>query len=194
MKARMGAGFTLLEMVVALAVFGLLLGGLSQTVRFGLMAWRQDAGMSDRKTDLEAVDRSLRTIIENLDPGEETGLPAISGSADTLTGVTRSRLPGSDPTAVPVEAGLAVSRGRLVLRWRRYHHGQALGPAAPPNETELVGGVARIRFEYWQRSGVWASAWHEPELPGLIRIRVTLAGSAVPRWPDLVVAPLLSRP
>ena len=102
------AGFTLLEIVVALAVFGFLLVGLSQTVRFGLTAWRQDARLSDGKTDLEAVDRSLRTVIENLDPGEDAGLPAITGSADEMTGVTLSRVPGSDLRPVPIEAGLAV--------------------------------------------------------------------------------------
>ena len=64
------AGFTLLELVVALAVFGFLLVGLSQTVRFGLTAWRQVARISASKTDLEAVDRTLRTVIENLTRGK----------------------------------------------------------------------------------------------------------------------------
>ena len=31
-------------------------------------------------------------------------------------------------------------------------------------------------------------------LPLLIRFRVTFAGSSAQRWPDIVVAPLLSRP
>jgi len=56
MKAPEAAGFTLLEIVVALAVFGFLLLGLSHTVRFGLTAWRQDTRMSEEKTDLEAID------------------------------------------------------------------------------------------------------------------------------------------
>lgn len=65
MKRQAAAGFTLLEVIVALAVFGFLLVGLSQTVRFGLTAWRQNARLADGKTDLEAVDRSLRSIVEN---------------------------------------------------------------------------------------------------------------------------------
>jgi general secretion pathway protein J len=194
MRARVSAGFTLLEIVVALAVFGFLLVGLSQTVRFGLTAWRQDARLSDGKTDLEAADRSLRTVIENLDPGEEAGLPAITGSADALTGVTRSRVPGSDLRAVPIEAGLAVSGSRLVLRWRPYHHEEMFGPGPPPQETALVEGVDRIRISYWRRSGEWVSTWHDPDLPLLIRVRVTFAGRDAPRWPDMIVAPLLSRP
>lgn len=194
MTPRAAAGFTLLEILVALAVFGFLLVGLSQTVRFGLTAWRQDAAMSDGKTDLEAVDRSLRSIVENLAPGDEAGRPSIDGSADALTGVTRMRIPDSGPEPVRVEAGLAVSGTRLVLRWRPHHHYVLFGPPPPPAETELMGGIARLRIAYWQPSGVWATSWHEPDLPLLIRFQVTLRGKNAPRWPDIVVAPLLSRP
>nr|WP_294555434.1 prepilin-type N-terminal cleavage/methylation domain-containing protein [uncultured Rhodopila sp.] len=187
-------GFTLLEILVALAVFGFLLLGLSQTVKFGLVAWHQEARMDDGKTDLEAVDRSLRQIIENLAPADEAARAAINGSASALTGRTRLRVPGSGLEAIPVEAGLAVSGTRLVLRWRPYHHGEPLQPAPPPQETELMSGVARLAISYWQSSGVWASSWKEPELPLLIRLRVTFTGEHPPRWPDIVVAPLLSRP
>jgi general secretion pathway protein J len=188
------SGFTLLEILVALAVFGFLLLGLSQTVRFGLVAWRQEARMDDGKTDLEAVDRSLRQIIENLAPADEAARTSIDGSSAALTGRTRLRVPGSGLDAIPVEAGLAVSGTRLVLRWRPYHHGEPLRAVPPAQETELMSGVARLAISYWQSSGVWASSWKEPELPLLIRLRVTFTGEHPPRWPDIVVAPLLSRP
>jgi general secretion pathway protein J len=194
MTARNTSGFTLLEMLVALAVFGFLLVGLSQTTRFGLAAWRQEARMSGGKTDLEAVDRSLRAIVEHLVPADDSAQPPIDGSADSLTGVTRLRVPGSGLTSVRVEAGLAVSRRRLVLRWRPYHHWTVLEPPPKAVETELIGGIARFGVEYWKSPGVWVSEWHEPYLPLLIRFRVIFGGSRATRWPDIVVAPLLSRP
>lgn len=194
MTARTTSGFTLLEMLVALAVFGFLLVGLSQTTRFGLAAWQQEARMSGGKTDLEAVDRSLRAIVEHLVPADDPAQPPIDGSADSLTGVTRLRLPGSGLAPVRVEAGLAVSRRRLVLRWRPYHHWTVFVPPPKAVETELIGGVARLGVEYWKSPGVWVSEWHEPFLPLLIRFRVILGDPQAPRWPDIVVAPLLSRP
>ncbi|WP_428487833.1 PulJ/GspJ family protein [Rhodopila sp.] len=194
MRARRSAGFTLLEIIVALAVFGLLLVGLSQTVRFGLTAWRQDAKLSDGKTDLEAVDRSLRSIIENFAPSEDEARPSITGTANTLTGLTQLRVPDAGPMPVRIEAALAVSGRRLVLRWRPYHHWDRFGVSPPVRETDLMSGVGRIGIEYWQTSGTWTSSWHEPDLPLLIRLRVTLAGKNAPRWPDIVAAPLLSRP
>jgi len=194
MKARGPAGFTLLEILVVLVVFGLLLAGLSQTVRFGLAAWRHGARLSENKTDLEAVDRSLRSIIENFAPSEEASRPAIVGAADNLTGLTMLQLPAGGLTPEQIEAGLAVSGTRLVLRWRPHHHGEPLRPPPPPQETELMSGVARIAFAYWQRSGVWSSTWKEPDLPLLIRIRLSFVGKNVEKWPDIVVAPLLTRP
>lgn len=191
MKAN---GFTLLEVVVALAVFGFLLVGLSQTTRFGLTAWRQDARLSAGKADLDAVDRTLRSIVENFAPQEDAAQPSIEGSADRLSGISRLRLPGSGAATVPAEAGLALSGSRLVLRWRAYNHGLPLGAAPPAAEATLVGGVARLAIEYWRAPGMWVSAWNEPDLPLLVRFRIVLAGPNPPRWPDIVVAPLLSRP
>jgi general secretion pathway protein J len=193
MTVRRTAGFTLLEMLVALVVFGFLLAGLSQTVRFGLAAWQQDARLSGGKADLEAVDRTLRSVVENLIPGGDAARSSIEGTANTLTGVTRLRLPGSGLTPVRVEAGLAVSGARLVLRWRPDHHRVPFLPQ-PPAETELMDGIAGLGIEYWRPPGMWVSQWHEPDLPLLIRFRLTFAGSPAPRWPDIVVAPLLSRP
>lgn len=191
---RRADGFTLPEVIVALAVFGFLLVGLSQTVRFGLTAWQQEARISDGKTDLEAVDRTLRTIVENLAPGDEAGRSSIEGSAETLTGVTRMRLPGAGLSPEPVEAGLAVSGGRLLLRWRRHHPWVAFAPPPLPAETELIGDVGRLQIGYWKPPGVWVSSWHEPDLPMLIRFRVIFAGTNAPHWPEIVVAPMLTRP
>jgi general secretion pathway protein J len=209
MRRRLAPGFTLLEIVVALAVFGFLLAGLSQTVRFGLTAWRQQARLAEGKTDLEAVDRTVRSIIQNLAPGGGTDKPAVIGSATSLSGVTMLRLPGAGLTATPTEAELALSGSRLVLRWRPYHHGNLLRPPPPARETELIGGVAHLGFSYWLPSGVWSSSWSEPDLPLLIRVRVGFRGQGsvvggqegdtftderAKRWPDIVAAPLLSRP
>jgi general secretion pathway protein J len=194
MKSQAASGFTLLEILVALAVFGFLLLGLGQTVRFGLTAWRQDARISARKTDLEAVDRALRLVVENLAPGDEAARVPIDGSAGALTGVTRLRVPGSGLLPVRIEAGLAVSGRRLVLRWRPQHHWTQFGAPPPPQETALINGVSRLAIEYWRPQGNWVSGWHEPDLPLLIRFRLTFAGPDAPHWPDIVVAPLLSRP
>jgi hypothetical protein len=81
-----------------------------------------------------------------------------------------------------------------VLRWRPYHHWDPFRPPPPPQETELIGGVEGFGIAYWDSSGVWVSNWHELGLPLLVRIPITFAGLDPRRWPDVVAAPLLSRP
>jgi general secretion pathway protein J len=187
-------GFTLLEIMIALAVFGFLLVGLSQTVRFGLVAWQQDLRLSEEKVDLDGVDRTLRSVVENLAPQDDSGQTSIEGTDSSFTGVTRLRVPGMGERPIPVDAGLAVAGHRLVLRWRPYRHAVPIGPAPAPAETELIGDVVRLGISYWRPPGIWVSRWHEPDLPLLIRFRLTFAGSPAPRWPDIIVAPILSRP
>jgi general secretion pathway protein J len=188
------AGFTLLEMLVVVAVFGFLLVGLGQIVGFGLTAWRQEARTASGKADLEAVDRTLRSIVENLAPGDDESEIPVDGAASAMTGRTRLRVPSSGISPIEIESAIAVSHGNLVLRWRPYHHGVALRAQPTLAETELMSGVAQLAISYWRPAGGWVSRWREADLPALIRFRLTFAGASAPRWPDIVAAPRLSRP
>ena len=65
-------------------------------------------------------------------------------------------------------------------------------------ETELLGGVARLEFAYWGTSGAdsatWLTQWDGPVLPQLIRIRMTFGKGDSRHWPDMIVAPQLWTP
>ena len=76
---KRAAGFTLLEVLVALVVFGLLMAGLSQGVRVGLRAWSMQARQSAQWSDLDAVDRTLRGLIARMDPGGQRRDPLLRG-------------------------------------------------------------------------------------------------------------------
>jgi len=66
------SGFTLLELLAALVVLGLLMVAITQGVRFGVQAWQTQARTVDTQGDLLAVDRTLRGMIERADPGQCT--------------------------------------------------------------------------------------------------------------------------
>ena len=78
-RGRGQAGFTLLEIMVALVVFGFLLAGLIQGVQFGLRAWNGQTALIAQRGDLDAVDTTLRGLIESMDPGSATEAPNIVG-------------------------------------------------------------------------------------------------------------------
>jgi general secretion pathway protein J len=186
------AGFTLLEVLVALVVFGFLIAGLSQTTRFGLTAWRTEGRLADTNIDIEATDRIIRLLVRNLAPSDDPSAPSIAGGARTLTGISRMPIPSAGLREMPVEVGLAVSGNRLILRWCPYQHVQPLGQQARPQEATLVDGVERISIDYWLKDKGWSGTWQQPDLPSLIRVRVQLLGQKP--WPDIVAAPMLSVP
>jgi general secretion pathway protein J len=187
-------GFTLIEVLVALVVLGFVVVGLGQGVRFGLLAWNKATSTAGTRENFDAVDRTLRHLIEHTDPGNEIDPPQFTASSDKLAFI--SRLPDMSGMATNrVEAGLGVdSRNRLVLRWRPYLHARRLRPPQF-TETELLGGVASMELSFWALGGSgWMSNWTAAELPALVRIRLAFTDPAQRRWPDIVAAPSLDRP
>ena len=185
-------GFTLLEMIVALVVFGFVLAGIAGGVQFGLRAEDTQAhGVADQ-ADLAAADRILRRLIAEMDPGtvteplEITAGPSAMGFLTDL-GRAASSL-GQDGTA---QVGLGVDRQhRLVLRWAPVIHAIRVGPPPRPAEAVLIDGVERVEFAFWSTDGggVWLNNWSGHDLPPLVRIRLHFASGSRRYWPDIIAA------
>ncbi len=82
------AGFTLLEVLVALVVLGLLLAGLAQGTQFGLRVADRQAATIAATADLDATDRVLRGLIAQMDPGTLTAAPLLDATANGLAFTT----------------------------------------------------------------------------------------------------------
>jgi general secretion pathway protein J len=188
-------GFTLLELLVALAVFGLLLAGLAQGTQYGLRAWQSQMRIAGRSEDLDAVERALRQMIAMMDPGDSLAPPLFDGSRDGMEFVTVLPDAAAGLPVRRIEAGLVVdSSHRLVLRWRPWLHAVRLRPGPPPLETELLRGVQGLELAFWRPGAGWLGAWRNQDLPALIRIRVLFPPGDPRHWPDIVAAPALQRP
>ncbi len=196
-------GFSLLEVLVALVVLGLLIGTLTQGVRFGVGAVAAQARIVGVRGDEDAVERALRRLVEHMDPGTFTTPPEMTGAASRLEMVTElplaaALLPGQDPAAGPVlrvDAALeADARHRLVLRWRPHVGGQRLSPAPPASEEVLLSGIDGLGFGFLSARQGWQAAWRGTELPLLVRIHVGFPKGDCRSWPDLIAAPQRQRP
>ncbi len=213
------AGFTLLEVLVAVVILGFLMLGLAQGTRFGLTAWAAQDRLIGEHADLDAVDRALRSLVERMDSGTARNPAAVSGTAAGL--VFTSVLPtvafqaGAPPgsTTGGTEGGaqegtradmlLTVDpKHELVLRWTPHLHALRLGPPPLPRTEVLLRGVERLDLSYWapaRRSGAgggasaggWTRAWNDRKLPGLVRLRFVFVPDDRRRWPDIVAAPLV---
>jgi len=185
------AGFTLLEVLAATVVLGLIIAMLTQGLHFGLVATRlTSAGQGE---DLLAADQAIRRLIQRADPGTYPDPAPLRGTADVLSLTTE--LPASAGPALRADAELLVVSGRLVLRWRRHLHAEALGPGPAWQEATLADGVERVTFAYSGRGGAgWTAGWTGERLPALIQVKLVFngggSGGGGLRWPPIIVAPL----
>jgi general secretion pathway protein J len=193
---RREGGFTLLEILVALVVFGLLMVGLAQGVRTGLAMWHAQTRRLDRVANLDAVERLLRNLFSSMPLPLAARLigdaaTGIAGSADRVSFV--GALPTGLGTTRLARMILELQGRRLVLIWTPERHEVLDGPAPAPTRTALLGGVVRLDLAYWgtlipNRPAAWQSAWKGTRLPRLIRVRLAFAKGDPRHWPDLIVA------
>jgi len=191
---RADRGFTLMEVLVALVVLGILMAGLGQGVRLGLAAWTRQAALVDRTADLDAVDRTLRGLLTSATSGAIHGRKDFVGVVDSVT------FDGILPLAVATGSRRAKitlkldGAHRLMLHW----DSALIDPntnAPASGDALVVDHLDRIAFAYWQTGGEapgWRDRWTQVAVPTLIRLRLIFAKGDRRHWPDIIVAPLIA--
>ena len=192
-------GFTLLEILVALAVFGLLTAMLSAGMQFTLAAsQRRDRIVADM-AELETADRLIRHLVEAADPGTEENPAVFRGTPGSVTLRTALPLAAGGEVARRVVAAIGVDQDhRLILRWAPYLHGQSIGAPPPAQTAALVTGVERLELRYWVRPkpphpGGWTANSIMREPPALISLRLVFLDGTHRSWPEIVAGPRQER-
>ncbi len=185
-------GFTLLEILVVLAVCGLLFAGLAQTLGFTLRAWGTQKAMIERDGDLDAVDRTLRGLIVRMELGDPRSETApVVGNARSMLFLTELPIGSGALATRQVDAALRVDGDhRLILRW--VPHYRTLLGVPRVTDTELLHNVDHIELSYWPRQDGtrWQPGWDARDLPALVRIRIVFRQGDPRQWPDIVAAPM----
>ena len=135
------AGFTLLEVLVALTVMGLLLFGLVQGSHFVLLGWDRQTRLAARTEDLDAVDRTLRRLVVQAKPGSKWEPLAFAGTAHSATFTSIVPLPAAGFPTQRADVELVVDAAhRLLLRWTPHFHAINIGRPPPAVTTEVLEG------------------------------------------------------
>lgn len=184
------AGFTILELLVALVVMGMLMVLLDKGVAAGVTAWSAQSRVIGGQQDLDAVSRVLRGLVEQIDPGTERKRLRLGAGPHAVSFATELSLGTTPLRRRTIDATVLLNNHQLVLRWTPRAHAIRLQPPPSPIETELVGGVEQLEIAYQQVGSTrWRSDWPGDELPGLIRFRLVFAAGDRRHWPEIVAAP-----
>jgi general secretion pathway protein J len=197
------AGFTLVELLVALTLLSFVSLALFGSLRFGMMAWSRGHAHAERTEHIASVQDILRRLIADAYPLLVSGDPtrphvAFDGTAGSLSFLA----------SVPIALG-AGGRSRFALS-ADTHDGRidlviATQPELADREDSatalrktLLARVQAVEFAYFGRArSDKAAQWHDDwigktSMPELVRVRVRFAGDDARRWPELVVAPRIA--
>lgn len=208
-QIRHPRGFTLVEVVVSLALLALLILGAHTAIRTSTQAVVSGERLIERTNKLRVTQELLRRQISQalaLPVEQRSGTNEsifLEGGRDELTWV--SAMPGYLGRGGPYVQRLTLERGpggtSLVFR-----HAMLNGwdpdegfdeELAPP--VTLLEGIRNFRIEYKAlddsgRLGNWQDDWDKPfQLPLLVRMRIEFERDTQQQWPDLVI-PLLVDP
>ncbi len=173
LRFRPDSGFTLLEMLVSIAILGLILVALTSGVRFAGDAWTLQQERSARRGDADAVQHALRQMLQSAS--------GIRGSDQALA--FTGKLPAALAREGLFDITLSGSDNRLTLSWHAH------SKVAPPDQGEavLLDRATDFQLSYYKPPNGWQPVTKAKEPPSLVKIRLRLPGGR--QWPALIVAP-----
>ena len=197
---RGSAGFTLVELLVALAIFALLAAfayrGLDAMLQGRVALEGESRKWRDVTLAVGRLERDLSAVLARAAwNASGTQVAALSSTLDTFEhrdGIAFTRsgtvlLQG--PLAAPQRVAWRLVDDRIErLTWA----GVDAGPRDEPVPVPLLAGVSALSFRYLQPNGEWRAVWGVPgnaePLPAAVEVTVRLAsGERIVRLFDLPV-------
>ncbi|UJX45980.1 type II secretion system protein J [Xanthobacter sp. YC-JY1] len=179
---RRRAGFSLIEILVAMTLTGLVLAAIAMVTAKWLPAWQRGLGRVQQSElvalalDRMAADLAAAAFLPVVRGGAK---PLFDGSAERVVFVREVLAPGAARGLEIVElAPVPDGRGVAMVRRTAPYAPQAEGSLPPFGApVRLLRPPTRVTFSYAGRDGTWHEAWRgEEELPRAVRMVVHESG------------------
>lgn len=201
-KRRSGRAFTLLEVTLAVAIFGMMALAIFRFVTTNLTAVRLSTELNEENARYEGLANLLTAQLQNLPPGQGT----LAGEPYKFSGRSRDEMTWVCPAGPGLLTRYATGEYAVTMRLRPIERSEQmeLGIAresddetnpVPENKTwvTLLRGLTSMEIRYFDpRLNAWVDRWTDRgTLPHLVRLTISRAGGSVP-WE--VILPLRRTP
>jgi len=200
MRNNRPAGFTLVELLVALVLFALLSAALFAALRSGAATTGR---ITTRQDDIASLNAARQRLAASLTGAYPEYLPAptpgisghvtFDGAANTIAFLATAPLAIATGGLAAMQLSLSGAPPDISLSLAATPELSRPGTAA--TREILLSGIAAASFAYLGAdtpSGplTWHASWaNRQALPQLIRIRVSFSAQDNRLWPDLLIAP-----
>jgi general secretion pathway protein J len=189
------AGFTLLELLIATTLLGVVLAVMAGGLRFGARVWERSGAISEATAEVNVAREFIR---HKLAEARAIRMPLSTGDvvqAAFRGGTDSVEFVGDMPAFVAsnglfwISLKLDKSAGHLRLDWWPYR-----GDYDGARQRILLDNVSRISLSYFGKNNgleteSWSDSWAGvPHLPSLVRVQVTFHNDDDRSWPELIVA------
>jgi general secretion pathway protein J len=202
LRWQSSAGFTLVELLVALVLFGFLSVALFGSVRVGATAWIRATAHADESDQSIHAQDLLRRLIENTYPLYESGDHgnghlAFDGSEGSLSFLSAAPLALGQGGRSRINFLVPHRDGRADLMLESTPELSTIRQTEKTRQP-LLTGASSVTFSYFgKQPSDHAPQWHrdwidQAELPQLVRVTVSFSASDGRDWSDFIAAPRIS--
>ncbi len=205
-RLKVGKGFTLIEVLIAMTLLGVMVVLLFSSLRIAAESWEagetKTAQVNQKAVVYQFFKRHL-SAIRPLPMLENEAVDLENESLQAFAGYPQSlRFAGALP-ASSARKGVQIFRifpdpnktSTLLVSLMPYRQTEGQPVEEPP--VVLLEGMAELKFAYFGKTeeaaeDLWLDEWIQADrLPRLIKISIRLDDNSV--WPDMVFAPKITQ-
>jgi general secretion pathway protein J len=193
-------GFTLMEVLVAMALLALLMTALSGSIGFVGRSWDRGWETAEQSAAFSRIESTFRRMIERSVPvtvrAEKNPRFLFQGTATGMRVVAHDA-PGGSAGALYVQEIVVTGQGSLrQLLYRQYPFKGSSTRPDKAAEAQMLNGDFSIVFSYFgsprpPAPPVWLESWtSDRTLPELVQVKIAAAGETP--WPPIIVRPFIT--